>query len=87
MGCPTRRDFLRVGMDAADIGCFGPMKSERPLHAVEVPTLAKIARVGQPELCQCEGEPARHPAAGPGEATVSSVGSCQFLTLARLARG
>ena len=55
MGCPTRRDFRRVGIDAADIGCFGLTKSEPPLHTVEVPTLAKIARVGQPQLCQCEG--------------------------------
>jgi len=46
MGCRTRRDFRRVGIDAADIGCFGPMKSEPRLHAVEVPKPQELAASG-----------------------------------------
>ena len=42
MGCLTRRDFRRVGIDAADIGRFGPMKSESLLHAVEVRTVLGV---------------------------------------------
>jgi hypothetical protein len=47
-GCLTRRDFRPVGIDAADIGSFGLMKSKPPLRTVAVPTPARIARVGQP---------------------------------------
>src|ERR1700676_5808736 len=45
------RDFRRVAIDAADIGCFGLMKSEPPLHRVEAPTPAKSARMGRPPSC------------------------------------
>ena len=42
IGCDYHPGFQQID------GCFGLMKSEPPLHTVEVRTLAKIARMGQP---------------------------------------
>ena len=50
-GVQRNQNLSKMGqpaIDAADIRCFGLTRSEPPLHTVEAPTLAKIARVGQP---------------------------------------
>jgi len=56
----SRPDFRRMGIDAADVRCFGLKKQKPSVHAAMPPTLAKTAQGwGSPSCAAANvGQPA-----------------------------